>query len=362
MIKNSIRILNQIRRYCTLPDVSVHTPIAYNHWFKPSELDLVFAAWRNKGLKSIEDLYVDEMFASFSQLQSIFNLPGSDFFRYLQIRHYVKEVIPQFVSKPKTNTFDECIVSNPTSRHLISRFVNVFPMSVNTNHLKEAWAKDFGVDLSDEIWNDCLSKIQYCSINARQRLIQFKAVHRLYYSKVRLNKIYNTISPICDRCKVTEGTLSHLFWFCPNLFDFWSSIFDFFSKVFQKVVKPDPILAILGTSGVLNTFSSSQQQSLLLGMVLAKKIILLNWKSSDAPFFKTWLSELFHVIRLEDIRLSETKSHCRFQAGSPSLISSSLSNLLLCKTAVFQQSMLAHSIPCFFFFCLFFLFVLYSIV
>ncbi len=110
------------------------------------------------------------MFAYFSQL------------RYLQIRHYVKEVISQFVSKPKTNTFDESILSNPTSRHFISRFVNVFPISVNKKHLKEAWAKDFDVDLFDEIWNNSLCKIQYCSINARHRLIQFKAVHRLYYS------------------------------------------------------------------------------------------------------------------------------------------------------------------------------------
>ncbi len=79
-------------------------------------------------------------------------------------------------------------------------------------------------------------------------------------------------------------------------------------------MKPDPILAMLGTSEVLNTSSSFQQQSLLLGMVLAKKIILLNWKSSDDPFFKTWLSELFHVIRLEGARLLEAKPHCRFQA------------------------------------------------
>lgn len=155
--------------------------------------------------------------------------------------------------------------------------------------------------------------LQFPPLPARHRLIQFNVVHRLYYSKVRLNKIYNTISPLCDICKVTEGSLSHLLWFCSNLFDFWSSIFDFFSKVFQKVVKPDPILTILGTSEVLNTFSSSQQQSLLLGMVLDNKIILLNCKSSDAPFFKTWMSELLHVIRLEGKRLLEPKLHSRFQ-------------------------------------------------
>lgn len=43
MIKNTIRILNQIRRYCTLHYVIVHTPFAYNHFFKPSKLDSGFA-------------------------------------------------------------------------------------------------------------------------------------------------------------------------------------------------------------------------------------------------------------------------------------------------------------------------------
>ncbi len=110
-------------------------------------------------------------------------------------------------------------------------------------------------------------------------------------------------SPICERQKATER---HLFWFCPNLCDFGVA----FLTVFQKVAKPDPVLAILGISEVLKTFSSSQQQSLLLGMALAKKIILLNWKFSDAPFFKTWLFVLFHVIQLEGILLFEPKLRC----------------------------------------------------
>lgn len=313
IIKNSIRILNQIRKYLKLPDISALTPIANNHFFKPSQLDRGFIDWKSKGLGCIGDLYVNYKFASFSQLQSTFNLPGSDFFRYLQVRHYVQTVIAQFINKPKPNVFDQCFSLSPSSTHLISCCVNVFQLPVNTEYIKEAWAKDFDEEISDEIWNESLGKIQDCSRNSRHRLIQFKVVHRLYYSKTKLSKIYNSVSPVCDRCKIKEGSLSHMFWFCPKLFNFWTAIFDFFSKVFQKEVKPDHGIAILGSSETLETFPIFQQRSLLMGMTLAKKIILLNWKSSDPPCFKVWLCELFHVIQLEDIRSIELKSHRQFK-------------------------------------------------
>jgi len=313
IVKNSIRILNQIRKHLKSPDVSILTPIANNHMFKPSQLDRGFVEWKTKGLMSIGDLYIDDKFASFNQLQSVFNLPRSDFFRYLQVRHYVQTVIPQFMDKPEINSFEKTLLVNPSSRHLVSRCVNSLQLPVSTNHIKEAWARDFDEDVSDETWNDSLNKIQDCSINARHRLIQFKVVHRLYYSKTKLSKIYNSISPVCDRCKTEEGSLSHMFWFCHKLFNFWTAIFDFFSKVFQKEVKPDHSLAILGSSVTLNTLPRSQQRPLLMGLTLAKKSILLNWKSSDSPSFKAWLSELIHVIQLERIRSLESKSHRQFQ-------------------------------------------------
>jgi len=193
------------------------------------------------------------------------------FFRYLQVRHYVQTVIPQFINKPKPNVFDQCFSLSPSSRHLISCCVNVFQLPVNTEYIKGAWAKDFDEEISDETWNESLGKIQDCSINSRHRLIQFKVVHRLYYSKTKLNKIYKSVSPICDRCKTKEGSLSHMFWFCPKLFNFWTAIFDIFSKVFQKEVKPDHGIAILGSSETLETFPIFQQRSLLMGMILAKK-------------------------------------------------------------------------------------------
>lgn len=93
-------------------------------------------------------------------------------------------------------------------KFLISRYVNVFELPVNTEYTKEAWAKDLGEEISEDSWNESLEMIQDCSMNSRHR---FKVLHRLHYSKTKLSKIYNPVSTICDRCKTEEGSLSHMF-------------------------------------------------------------------------------------------------------------------------------------------------------
>lgn len=47
-------------------------------------------------------------------------------------------------------------------------------------------------------------------------LIQFRIVHRLHMSKVKLSKIYPEVDPICDRCRQAPATLFHTFWSCSG--------------------------------------------------------------------------------------------------------------------------------------------------
>ncbi len=93
---------------------------------------------------------VDGKFEAFNQLQSICNLPGSNFFGYLQAKHHVKEERSKFhnlsVSHRLTNLMNVLFYGIPTSRHLISLFY-AFLMPVSTSYLKEAWAKDIDEDL-----------------------------------------------------------------------------------------------------------------------------------------------------------------------------------------------------------------------
>lgn len=86
IIDNLIRIWRQIKSHFGLKPISLALPIARNPTFIPSNLDKTFCTWSDSG---IQDLYIDGAFATFTQLQKKFNLPNSNFLKYLQIRDYI---------------------------------------------------------------------------------------------------------------------------------------------------------------------------------------------------------------------------------------------------------------------------------
>lgn len=70
--------------------------------------------------------------------------------------------------------------------------------------------------------------------------------HRLDYTKSKLNKMYSSVSPLCDRCKSSDGTHAHTFCFCPEISEFWKNIFQWYSNVFGEDISPDIELALFG--------------------------------------------------------------------------------------------------------------------
>lgn len=67
------------------------SPICQNHAFSPGLLDSGFAQWEKNDIQRIKYLYIDGTFASFEQLKKNFNINISIFFRYLQVRDFVKK-------------------------------------------------------------------------------------------------------------------------------------------------------------------------------------------------------------------------------------------------------------------------------
>jgi len=120
--------------------------------------------------------------------------------------------------------------------------------------------------------------------------------------------------------KVAEDTASHAFWFCPLLSGFWSSIFDWFSKAYNTPLSPDAELAIFGFSQHTSRLSGALQQSLMLGMVVAKKLVLKNWKSPSPPSFRMWITDMVSVIQMERLRHLRSDSMEKFSAAWDSFL------------------------------------------
>ena len=314
IIINCLKIWQQIKKCCKLPGTSIYAPVCHNHAFPPALSDATFYSWRQKGIVVLKDLYIDKHFASFTQLKDKFALPQTHFFRYLQVRNYVRQNLTIFESLPDENRIYSFWHGPPDSKCLISNFVRVFSEQVNyaTHSLKKAWEEELGLQIDDMVWQEGLSRIQYCSINARHHLIQFKVMHRLHYSKTKLHRIYPTVSPLCDRCKAADGSLTHLFWTCPKLYVFWCGIFKWFSEMYNCVFKPEPEVALFGYSLSLLPQSIPVQHTIMYGMLIAKRLILMLWKSETVPLFKTWLSELTSLLHMEKIRYSLTNNLKQF--------------------------------------------------
>ena len=125
--------------------------------------------------------------------------------------------------------------------------------------------------------------------------------------------MYPTVSDMCDRCSTSRGTLAHTFWSCPRLAAFWQGIFAWYSSVYNIHIDPDPLTVLFGCSEASLSLPYSIQQTLMLGTLIAKRIILSEWKTSVIPCFTRWLNEFVSIIHLERLRCTKQNSLATFQ-------------------------------------------------
>lgn len=102
----TLNIWQQIRQQFGWRGLPLATPLCNNHLFQPARTDPRFSKWCKLGLSSLCDLYVDGIFASFTQLSSLFNLQSSDMYGYFQIRNFVKHNTSAFPHIPAASGID----------------------------------------------------------------------------------------------------------------------------------------------------------------------------------------------------------------------------------------------------------------
>ena len=306
IVMNSVKIWTQFRRSFSLNDFSISAPIVRNHNFKPSIIDGAYSIWSRKGIVSFRDLFSEDVFMSFEQLRLKFDIPHSHHFRFLQIRNFVTSAITNFPSQPPDSLLDTILKLSPYSKGVIGTIyslLNTFDLEPLTS-LKIQWEEDLGLEISDETWNEALDRIHTSSICLRHIVIQFKVMHRLHWSKVKLAKFVPDMDPSCDRCNQDQATLAHAFWFCPKLNTFWQSIFKTLSDVLGIPIEPSASIAVFGVVSQEIHLSRQEKNMIAFASLLARRLILLKWKEKFSPTFKAWVNDVMHHLTLEKIRYS----------------------------------------------------------
>lgn len=106
VVTNTLKIWSPFIKQNGLLTPSGLTPIYHNHRFLPSCSDPAFLTWSERGLKSINDIYIDGVFPTFLELAAKFNLPNSHWFQFLPIRHFVQKHFPFFPNRPPDSSID----------------------------------------------------------------------------------------------------------------------------------------------------------------------------------------------------------------------------------------------------------------
>ena len=117
-------------------------------------------------------------------------------------------------------------------------------------------------------------------------------------------KTFPHVDPSCPHCKAQPADLIHMFWSCSNLKSFWTSIFNAYSQMLQVNLPPDPLCDLFGYSQKIHHCPKKAHILIAFTSLIARRLILLLWKSQTPPTFNRWIKDIMHFLKLEKINFT----------------------------------------------------------
>ncbi len=131
--------------------------IGYNSGFLPNRMDAGFKQWADKGLAKHSDLYEGGTLRKFQDLKNCFGLSNQDFYRFLQLRHYIERTMSrerlQQTHLGLVKIFLIGYRSDP-GRGNISKIYKVLQEleGEDAAYIKEKWEKESNITIQLETW------------------------------------------------------------------------------------------------------------------------------------------------------------------------------------------------------------------
>ena len=305
VVLSSLKIWNQIRQHFQFKSPSVLIPICNNHLFLPSTLDTTYTKWKEKGLVSFSDLYTEGIFSSLGGIAVTYGIENVSIFRFFQLRHFASTHFPSFPSLPGKNIVETIMAPSDSLNNISAIFSTLISTQASSLlGLRHTWERELGIELGEDWWSEALYRINSSCACARMCLIQFKVVHRIHYTRAKLSRMFPDTTDSCNRCRHSPADHTHTFFSCPKLFSFWTSFFDTLSAIFGFSVPPCPLIAIFGVSPAVGRFNRYQKDMVAFASLIARRCILLQWKSPSPPPTTSWLKDLTSFLHLEKIKFA----------------------------------------------------------
>lgn len=275
---------------------------AFDTDFIPNRGDIGFQTWIGKGFTNYFSCLDRNKILSFQSLQEKCGLERSDFYRYLQIRHYINQECNYNNLTEAESEFYRIFRSSQTSlpSKSISALYNILLGAENgsTLYIKERWERDAGIVISEEMWKGIWEFQSTTTCSADWREYCWKNVIR--YFKTPYQERYKGHDRPCWRqCGAERAGHFHIFWECPKLTFFWESIHRSISSVFNIHIPLDFITMFLGRVERLSQSGDIKLLQILLAA--SKKSITRRWLNVIPPKLGDWHGIVLEIFRMEKI-------------------------------------------------------------
>ncbi|KAF7646198.1 hypothetical protein LDENG_00191690 [Lucifuga dentata] len=173
----------------------------------------------------------------------------------------------------------------------------------NTLDVKGKWELEASTIIEDEewerawvAWHKCLSSPTWTEFGWKLRM-------RFFKTPLVIANYDNKSNPLCWRGCGLMGDFSHIFWDCPKIQTYWDEVNKKIGEILnlERAFKPHQL--ILGNIS-LSGLGRNTSYMLRVLVLLAHKMITINWLKPHPPTLEQWTQRLRVVNCMENITAS----------------------------------------------------------
>ncbi|XP_066444370.1 inactive serine/threonine-protein kinase TEX14 [Eleutherodactylus coqui] len=236
-------------------------------------------------------------------------------FQHYQIGHYVRALGPILELTAPDTPFEGMCGGPQRTRGEISA---VYGFLVAGERLdpgggsKRAWEKELGRELTTEDWAKAICLTHKMTISSSHQELNYKLLTRWYRTPVRLAKYYPGVSDLCWRCQREVGTLSHIWWSCPQVRKLWREIEFLHNALNRDSLVLSPEMALL--SILPGSIRANKNGSLRFFLLAMRTVIPRLWRSREPPTRVNWVTALDEIGHMEELRAKDDEKYSAYHA------------------------------------------------
>ena len=289
-------------------------PICNNPDLLQDKKPLNLTHWTEKGITHLKHIWVNKDFKTFQDIVSQFGISSSKYLEYMQIKSIIKG---KFKLKLEQATMEAPpavqSVLNFKPPKILSKIYKVIANTDCAISIPiDKWERDLSLQQNSKFWRKiCLNTFSMIK-QPNLQLIQFKVLHRTHYTGQRMFQMGMAVSQTCSHCTANDiDNYLHAFWYCSPVNKFWHMVCKDLSVQIGYTITATPSVCLLGD---LSNITSDKAESCMLitSLSIAKKTILMNWKSKQhlhIAQYRNILSEHSSLVAMSALSHSQSTAN-----------------------------------------------------